>query len=98
MPRRYKMKTRPTDRQNDWTKKRDRAMTEFAEFKPAEKFRRDTPEYASLQTTADPHECARASEKRYTGTYIKGIAQTHKSNAVPVVDSDHIVDIARMRR
>lgn len=42
--------------------------------------------------------CARRESPKYTGTYVKGIAQTHKSNAVPVVDDQHIVDIAHMRR
>lgn len=98
MPRRYKMKTRPSDKQNDWAKKRDQAMTDFVEFSPAEKYRRETKEYSSLQIAADPHACARTSEKRYTGNYVKGIAQTHKSNAVPVVNDQHIIDIAHMRR
>lgn len=42
-----------------------------------------------------------ASKKQspvYTGSLVKGIAQTHKSNAVPVIDDQHIKDIARMRR
>jgi len=34
----------------------------------------------------------------YTGTEMLGISQMAKSNAVPVFNSDHIVDIARMRR
>lgn len=34
----------------------------------------------------------------YTGTLIKGIATMHKSNAVPVIDEQHMIDIARMRR
>jgi len=36
--------------------------------------------------------------KVYTGDKIIGIAQMAKSNAVPVFNSDHIVEIARMRR
>lgn len=35
---------------------------------------------------------------KYTGDYVIGIAQTHKSNAVPVTNGDHAKDIARMRR
>lgn len=34
----------------------------------------------------------------YTGTKMVGISQTHKSNLVPVFNTDHVVDIARMRR
>lgn len=36
--------------------------------------------------------------KIYTGTKVKGIAQTHKSNAIPIFDETHIIDIAHMRR
>ena len=35
---------------------------------------------------------------RYTGSEIKGISQMAKSNAVPVFNNDHIIEIARMRR
>ena len=52
--------------------------------------------------SADFHTSAGSTGRKdspvYTGTYVKGIAQTHKSNAVPVVDDQHIIDIARMRR
>ena len=37
-------------------------------------------------------------QKTYTGTKLKGISQTHKSNLVPVFTNEHIVEIARMRR
>ena len=36
--------------------------------------------------------------QQYTGTLIKGIAQMHKSNAVPVIDKQAAIDIANMRR
>jgi hypothetical protein len=35
---------------------------------------------------------------KYTGTLIKGIATMHKSNAVPVLNDQDAVDIAKMRR
>jgi len=35
---------------------------------------------------------------KYTGTEIKGISQMAKSNAVPVFNNEHIIEIARMRR
>lgn len=35
---------------------------------------------------------------QYTGNEVLGISQMAKSNAVPVFNSDHIVEIARMRR
>jgi len=34
----------------------------------------------------------------YSGTKMIGIAQTHKSNAVPVFSSDSIIEISHMRR
>lgn len=34
----------------------------------------------------------------YTGDKMIGVSQMAKSNAVPVFNSDHIIDIARMRR
>jgi hypothetical protein len=34
----------------------------------------------------------------YTGTEIIGIAQMHKSNAVPIRTKKHAEEIARMRR
>jgi len=37
-------------------------------------------------------------KKEYTGTLVKGIAQTHKSNAVPVINDEEIIDIRHMRR
>lgn len=37
-------------------------------------------------------------EQRYTGTLIKGLAVTHKSNIVPVMNQQQAEDIARMRR
>lgn len=37
-------------------------------------------------------------QKVYTGDKIIGISQMAKSNAVPVFNTDHILEIARMRR
>jgi len=36
--------------------------------------------------------------QHYTGNRIIGISQMAKSNAVPVFNTEHIVEIARMRR
>ena len=36
--------------------------------------------------------------QKYTGTLVTGIAQMHKSNAVPVINKEQAVDIAKMRR
>lgn len=37
-------------------------------------------------------------KNQYTGTAIIGIAAMHKSNCVPVFDSQHAIDLAKMRR
>ena len=42
--------------------------------------------------------CVKVKDNEYTGDAVIGIAQMAKSNAVPVFDSKHIVEIARMRR
>lgn len=36
--------------------------------------------------------------QQYTGEKLIGISQMAKSNAVPVFNQDHIIEIARMRR
>ena len=41
---------------------------------------------------------AKKEEKVYTGTEIIGIAQMHKSNAVPVRNKKSAEEVARMRR
>lgn len=42
--------------------------------------------------------CAKPPEKKYTGVLIKGICTMHKSNAVPVINEQEMIDISRMRR
>ena len=41
---------------------------------------------------------AKAEEKRYTGTLIKGIATMHKSNAVPIMNKQQAIEVSNMRR
>jgi hypothetical protein len=41
---------------------------------------------------------AKPDGNSYSGTYIRGIAQMHKSNAVPVGSGDNPEDYATMRR
>ena len=57
---------------------------------------RETVRYPSLNTG----ECGatKASPKVYTGTKVLGIATMHKSNAVPVFNSEEAVQISNMRR
>ena len=40
----------------------------------------------------------KAAPKVYTGTKVMGIATMHKSNAVPVFNSEEAVEISSMRR
>ena len=41
---------------------------------------------------------SKRQENKYTGTLVKGIAQMHKSNAVPITSKEDAVHIANMRR
>lgn len=41
---------------------------------------------------------AKKESRKYTGTLVKGISQTHKSNLVPVINDEEILDIRHMRR
>lgn len=41
---------------------------------------------------------SKPNEKQYTGDLITGIATMHKSNAVPVFNSEQAKDLASMRR
>lgn len=50
----------------------------------------------SIEFTAKP--CPKQKDKKYTGTLIKGIAVTHKSNLIPITSSEQASDIAKMRR
>jgi len=80
------------------TKKRRHAMDaaplDYDVRIPAE---RSTAHHKSLDTG---HKGAVSSPQipRYTGTELIGVSQMAKSNAVPVFNSDHIIEIARMRR
>ena len=64
---------------------------------PVRALRGDTSQYKSADS--DQRGVCSAPEKHaYTGTLIKGISCMHKSNAVPVLNNQEIIDIARMRR
>jgi hypothetical protein len=65
-------------------------------YNPAPPPGRETARVASLESTWAP--CVQTPNPVYTGTKVLGISQMAKSNAVPVFNSDHIVEIARMRR
>lgn len=59
-------------------------------------YRRETPDYPSAPDTAGV--AARIDSPKYTGTLVKGIGTMHKSNAVPIINEQEMIDIARMRR
>ena len=57
---------------------------------------RGTAHIPSLNTGVGT--AARAPDKVYTGTKVKGIGTMHKSNAVPVFSDEEAVEISTMRR
>ena len=69
-------------------------------FKSMPDYRRETPKIASLpiDMAGMQNACTKKEPMKYTGTLIKGIATMHKSNAVPVINDEQAMDIARMRR
>lgn len=60
-------------------------------------FHRETKYIPSLNSD-NMAPCAKPADKVYTGTKMLGIGTLHKSNAVPVFNSEEAVDIAKMRR
>lgn len=61
------------------------------------------PNYATSRSTIATSDsicgpCTKKQGMRYTGTFIKGVAQMHKSNAVPITSSKDAKEVARMRR
>jgi len=73
-------------------------------MQPARSYERDTraqvvPSRLSKELPSDlKNATARPDGNSYSGTYIQGIAQMHKSNAVPVGRGDDPEDYATMRR
>jgi len=70
-----------------------KAAQEAADRREAEK-----QDFLKRLSQMKPDSTAKKERMVYTGTLVKGIATMHKSNAVPVIDDQHIIDIARMRR
>ena len=61
------------------------------------KWRKDpTTEAQSIK----PKSCSTAKRENihYTGTFVKGIATMHKSNAIPILNQEDAINIAKMRR
>ena len=76
--------------------RRTRQATKGVRSNTPEPYRRETPEFRSAPDTVGV--APRVDSMQYTGRLVKGIGTLHKSNAVPVVDEEHMKDIARMRR
>ena len=64
---------------------------------PVRASRGDTSQYRSVDSD-QRGTCVGPKYNKYTGTLIKGISCMHKSNAVPILNKEEIIDIARMRR
>ncbi len=73
---------------------------EFQEFERDNGgFRRGSDiQYASAGVGVGKSCCSAPEKKVYTGSLVKGIGQMHKSNAIPIIDEEHMKDLARMRR
>jgi hypothetical protein len=68
----------------------------MSDFMPKTPPGRETPHIPSKDTGWVP--CVKVHDQEYTGTKIKGIGTMHKSNAVPVFNSEEAVEISSMRR
>lgn len=65
-------------------------------WQPPKPFRRETPNYPSLNTTE--YNTYKKDTQQYTGDKMKGIGTLHKSNAVPIFTDEEAKDQASMRR
>lgn len=75
---------------------------EFAELetKKPTAYRRNAPVPKTVKQhpIAAINPTAKIVPEKYTGTLIKGISTMHKSNAVPVINAQEMIDHANMRR
>ena len=85
-----------TGRKKKSSTKRSRSTIRAVQPNAPKPYRRETPEYRSSSDTNGV--APRVDSMQYTGRLVKGIGTMHKSNAVPVIDEQHMKDIARMRR
>jgi len=69
----------------------------FVAYQPKqEPYRRETPQYPSLNSFAG--NTTKSEKKVYTGDKLLGIGTLHKSNAVPIFSKEEAQDQASMRR
>jgi len=85
-----------TGRKKKSSTRRSRPTVRAVQSNAPKPYRRETPEYGSASDTNGV--AARHDPMQYTGQLVKGIGTMHKSNAVPIIDEQHMKDIARMRR
>lgn len=78
------------------TTRRTRRITTAVRSNTPEPYRRETPNFRSAADTVGV--APRVDSMQYTGQLVKGIGTMHKSNAVPIIDEQHMKDIAKMRR
>lgn len=70
------------------------------EFKPLvakPNYRTEDKEYPSL-TTGGHGGGTKKDAMQYTGTYVIGIATCHKSNAIPIINQQQAIEVARMAK
>lgn len=70
--------------------------TARSEYTFSDNVRRETAPVKSAPFTGGA--CTKTEPKRYSGDLLIGIAQMHKSNAVPVISATEAEEIAKMRR
>lgn len=104
IPKSKKRKPNAAQRQlasewNDIVKKyepKKAIVTNVTAWTPKKSYVRETAYIPSLNTGGGS--ATKATPKVYTGTKVMGIATMHKSNAVPVFNSEEAVEISKMRR
>lgn len=86
---------------NDYIKNKfglTQKTNQFKELNTKIIYRRDNLNILSRTCISSGTETAQRDTLKYTGTLIKGISITHKSNLVPVTSREQAIDIAHMRR
>ena len=103
IPKRKKRK--PTARQRELQASWEAILKKYESKKPVKSVQtyvapkpyvRETKHYPSLNSYGG--NATKASPKVYTGDKMLGIATLHKSNAVPVFNTEEAQDISKMRR
>jgi len=88
---------------NAWTQPKKKPMTWAPlEVEPnihMKEYQAHRDKYPSAVTTyINANSTAKKDSPKYTGTFIKGIATMHKSNAVPITNQQQATEIAQMAK